>query len=219
MGEAVRTMASPAATWAIVVVATCLALFMAMAVLAANHFQIREHRRMRKLGIGSFAGDALEMEISRAWPSLSEALFEAAGAGPPAAVGAAAWTQAGYTAAGHDFPAQVPAQRREQEPAEHPAAAQRATAQYAGAPEAEAPTEPIPAQRAPAGQGMQDAAAGRHERADAGSAGEVTRPDLPAQERTGRHAMPLPAQRTGESDRAERSFAGPAPQDDDEDEQ
>ena len=35
-----------------------------------------------------------------------------------------------------------------------------------------------------------------------------TRPDLPAQEApTGRHAMP--AQRTGDADRAERSLAGP----------
>jgi len=180
MGEAVRTMASPAATWAIVVVASCLALFMAVAPIVANRFQIREHRRMRKLGIGSFAGDPLEMEINKEWPSLSETLFDAAGARPPTATGAAAWTQAGYTAAGHDFPAQ-------REPAEQPAAARQvAAARYAGAPEAEAPT----------------------------------RPDLLAQEAPGRPAVPLPAQRSGESDRAERSFAGPAPQDDDhEDEQ
>jgi hypothetical protein len=49
--------------------------------------------------------------------------------------------------------------------------------------------------------------------------GETTRPDLPAQQAPGRHAAEMPRQRTGESDRAERSFAGPAPQDDDEDEQ
>jgi hypothetical protein len=177
MLEAVRTYASPAAIWTIVVIASSLALFMAMATLAANHYQIREHRRMRKFGIRSFVGDELEMEINRAWPSLSEALFDAAGARSPAAMGAAAWTQAGYTAAGH-----------------------------AGQPEAEPPTVPIPAQRAPASQET--------------SAGEApTSPDLLAEEAPRRRAVPMPAQRTGESDRAERSLAGPAPQDDDKDEQ
>ena len=70
-------------------------------------------------------------------------------------------------------------------------------------------------------QGTQDRpAAGRHERTDDGSAGEMpTRPDLMAQETPGRPARSMPRQRTGESDRAERSFAGPAPQEDDEDEQ
>jgi hypothetical protein len=77
--------------------------------------------------------------------------------------------------------------------AEGPEAAQLAAA-YAEQPEAESPTEPIPA-------------------------AETTRPDLPAQEAPGRHAGPLPAQRSGESDRAERSLAGPAPRDEDEDEQ
>ncbi len=46
-----------------------------------------------------------------------------------------------------------------------------------------------------------------------------TRPDLLGQGAPGRNAVPMPAQCTGESDRAERSFAGPAPQDEDEDEQ
>jgi hypothetical protein len=44
-------------------------------------------------------------------------------------------------------------------------------------------------------------------------------PDLPAQQAPGRDTVQMPTQRTGESDRAERSFTGPGPQDDDEDEQ
>jgi hypothetical protein len=223
MGEAVRTYASPAATWAIVVIASGLALFMAMAALAANHFQIREHRRMRKLGIWPAPAAALDTDIdagiTNPWPPLSEALFDAAGAQPPAATEAAAWTQAGYTAAGHDFPAEIPAQR--QEPAGQPAAARQAAVAHAGAPAAEPPTVPIPAQRAPGTGAMRDVAAGRHG-PDGTPPGEMpTSPDLLAQEAPGRQAMPMPTptQRTGESDRAERSFAGPAPQEDDEDEQ
>ena len=80
---------------------------------------------------------------------------------------------------------------------------------------------PIPAATAPGPQGAEErpyAPAGRHERPAEGSPGETTRPDLPAQQAPGRHAVDMPAQRTGESDRAGRSFAGPAPQDDDEDE-
>jgi len=220
MGEAVRTYASPAATWTIVVMASSLALFMATAAMAANHFQIREHRRMRKLGIWPAPAAALDADveagITSPWPRLSEALFAAAGTRPPAATGAAAWTQAGYTAAGHDFPAQ-------REPAEQlPAAKQAVAAQYAGALEAEPPTEPIPAQRAQGARDMRETpgmqGAGQRQRAGDGSAAETTRPDLLAQEPPGRDAMPLPAQRTGESDRAERSLAGPAPRDDDEDE-
>ncbi len=80
---------------------------------------------------------------------------------------------------------------------------------------------PIPAQRAQATQNTQDAAAGRPTGPDDAATGSErpTRPDLPAQQAPGGHAAGLPAQRTGESDRAERSFAGPAPQDEDEDEQ
>jgi hypothetical protein len=206
MLEAVRTYASPAATWAIVVIATCLAVFLAMAALAANHFQIREHRRMRKLGIWPAPAASLDTDVDAAitgpWPPLSEALFDAAGVRPPTATGTAAWEQAGYTAAGHDFPVQVPAQRRE--PAEQPVRQDipgrpAAAARFAGAPDRQG--------------------AGRHEPDDT-SAGETpTSPDLLAQEAPGRRGMPMPRQRTGESDRAERSFAGPAPQDDDEDEQ
>src|ERR1700722_19010104 len=141
MSEAVRTMASPAATWVIVVVATCLALFMAMAALAANHFQIQEHRRMGRFGLWAAGDDALDAGIADPWPRLSEALMEAAGAvqpavGQPTAVEAAALWPAAQTAARQDIPGQ------RQAPVQEPAAAQ-----YAGAPEAGAPTAPIPAQR------------------------------------------------------------------------
>jgi hypothetical protein len=223
MGEAVRTMASPAATWAIVVVATCLALFMALAAMFTDLSVARQQRRERRLGIAPLGGEALDEYRTDTWPRLSQALLSAAGVERSAAAEIRTGAPAVDAAGRHH----VPAQR--QAPAEQPTPAQEpTTAQYAGAPEAEAPTQPIPAQpipaqpspaeRAPAGRGMQDAqdarGAGRHERADESAGDMPTRPDLLAQEAPGRHAVPLPSQRTGESDRAERSFAGPAPQDD-----
>ena len=217
MSEAVRTMASPAATWAIVVIATILALFMATAAFFMDLRVARAQRRERMLGIASEPGDAWAMEAGSEWPRLSQALLAAAGvrqseagqirSGPPTA-----------DAAGrHDIPAQRAAPAEQPEPAAHRAEA----AQYAADAQAEPPTVPIPAQRAQVAQGTPDAAAGRHTGPDdATMGGEMpTRPDLPAQQAPGRHAAGMPAQRTGESDRAERSFAGPGPQDEDEDEQ
>jgi hypothetical protein len=203
MSEAVRTMASPAATWAIVVIATILALFMALAAMFMDLAVARTQRRERRLGIGPEAGSAMAMAAGSQWPRLGEALFAAAGAERPAAW-AGQPAAAGDTETRHD----IPAQRAE-------------AAQYAAEPAAEPPTVPIPAQRAQAARGAQDAATGRRGRPDdAAMGGEMpTRPDLPAQQAPGRHAAGMPAQRTGESDRAERSFAGPAPQDEDEDEQ
>jgi hypothetical protein len=56
---------------------------------------------------------------------------------------------------------------------------------------------------------------GRHARDESIPQGEVlTRADLPAQEALGRHAMP--AQRTGDADRAARSHSGPGTPDDEE---
>jgi hypothetical protein len=221
MGEAVQTMASPAATWAIVVIATCLALFMATVTMFMDLSVARTQRRERMLGIGPVLDEGTQwprMTEATTWPRLSEVLLAKAGAGQPAAV--AAGTPTGEPAARHDIPAQRQAPGQQPAPARQPTAAQHGVAA-----EAEAPTEPIPAASMQGTQdtrGMQDAAAGRHERADEGSAGEMgempTRPDLMAQEAPGRHAVPMPAQRTGESDRAERSFAGPGPQDGDDDE-
>jgi hypothetical protein len=85
------------------------------------------------------------------------------------------------------------------------------------------------AERAAAGQ-KAAAARGRHAKPALDGAGDFrrdaaeahwrteapTRPDLPAQTAsTGRHAMP--AQRTGDTDRAERSLAGPDPASTDDD--
>jgi hypothetical protein len=219
MSEAVRTMASPAATWAIVVIATILALFMATAAMFMDLRVAREQRRERKLGIAPEAGSALAMAAGSQWPRLSEALLGAAGVPQSAAAQIRTGVLAADTPTRHDIPAQRAAPAEQPEPAARLAEA----AQYAAEPQAEPPTVPIPAQRAQAAQAAQgtpDVGAGRHARPDdAAMGGEMpTRPDLPAQQAPGRHAAGMPAQRTGESDRAERSLAGPAPRDEDEDE-
>jgi hypothetical protein len=204
MSEAVRTMASPAAIWAIVVVATVLAFFMATAAFFMDLSVARTQRRERMLGIEPEAGSALAMAAGSQWPRLGEALLAEAGVQQSAAAEIRSGVPAAVVATRHDIPAQ-----------------RAAAAQYAAEQEAEPPTVPIPAQRAQATQGTQDAATGRQGRPDdAAMGGEMpTRPDLPAQQAPGRRAAGMPTQRTGESDRAERSFAGPAPQDEDEDEQ
>jgi len=153
MSEAVRTMASPAATWAIVVTATILVLFMATVAMFMDLVVAREQRRERKLGIGPEPGTVgtqwPRLTEASTWPRLSEALLAAAGVPQSEVARIRTGVPAGDETAG-DAP---------------------------------------------------------------------TMPDLPAQRAPGQDAVQLPAQRTGESDRAERSLAGPGPQDNDEDEQ
>ena len=216
MSEAVRTMASPAATWVIVIAATVLALFMANAAMFMDLRVAREQRRERKLGIPPEAGDAWAMEAGSEWPRLSQALLAAAGVPRPEAAEIRTGAPAVDAAGRHDIPAQ-------RVPAEQPAfAAKRPEAGSAAGQDAEPPTVPIPAATAPGTHGPQErqyaSGGGQGRRAD-GSPGETTRPDLPAQQAPGQQAVEMPAQRTGESDRAGRSFAGPSPQDEDEGEQ
>jgi hypothetical protein len=219
MSEAVRTMASPAATWAIAVTATILALFMAMVTTFVDLRVAREQRRERKLGLGSELGTAgtqwPRLTDATMWPPMSEALLAAAGV--PAAETAEIRT--GVPAPGTAARSEIPAQRAA--PAERPEPAEPSVAaQYAAAAAEEPPTVPIPAQRAQVTREAQDVPAGRRGMPDDGTPGgdAPTMPDLPAQQAPGQAAAPMPAQRTGESDRAERSLAGPGPQDDDEDE-
>lgn len=213
MSEAVRTMASPAATWAIVVTATCLASFMATVAMFMDLSVAREQRRERRLRIAPEAGDAWAMAAGSEWPRFSEALLAAAGVPRSEAAEIRAGAPAADAAGRHDIPAQRAA------PATRQAAAQLAAA-YAAQPGAEAPTQPIPAAGAEGSQAMPYASGGRHERPGDATAGDApTRPDLPVQQAPGRDAVQMPAQRTGDSDRAERSFAGPGSQDDDEDEE
>jgi hypothetical protein len=215
MSEAVRTIASPAATWAIAVTATILTVFLATAAMFADRSVAREQRRERRLGLGPELGPAgtqwPRLTYTSMWPPMSEALLAAAGL--PA--GEAAEIRTGPPAADAAGRHDIPAQRGT--PAERSVAAQYAAAAAAEEP----PTVPIPAQRAQvmeAAQETQEVSAGQHSRRTDGTPGgdTPTMPDLPAQQAPEQAAARMPAQRAGESDRAERSFAGPAPQDDEE---
>jgi hypothetical protein len=262
MYEAVRTTASPAMIWTIVVVMTIFTAILVAAPAVADSMQRREVRRIRMtllatgpaLGAGGTTPDA------------------AVGAGPPAAAGLPSQRASRETATGQPDSRQreavppdmaaastsrtdpanpVPAQRRDTAPQPGAAAGQPPV------PDAtEAPTEPIPATRDAVAGGRQRsvpapgpraeqgpvpqqgpsvepgpmaeqgplpqnaAARGRHARGgaqpaqDAAAPGSAASPEGPARAGdAGRHAMP--AQRGGESDRAERSFAGPANSDPD----
>jgi hypothetical protein len=154
MSEAVRTMASTAATWVIAVSSTVLALFMATAAMVMDSRVARTQRMERKFGIEPEDGSALAMAAGSRWPRLSEALLAAAGVRRSEAAEIRTGVPAAADTATRD---DIPAQREE-------------AARHAAEQEAEPPTVPIPAQRA------------------------------------------------GESDRAERSFTGSTPRDDDRDE-
>jgi hypothetical protein len=191
--EAVRTSTSTFGIWAIIVVAVIVLAVWLVGVSVADNIQTRESRRW--------------------WQRLH-------GSEPETAMGSAGVSE-------------VPGQRHaDQQVAGQSAMGQQAVPGQQAVAGHEAVTEPIPAQpSAPAPETL--AVPGRHVRPtqptldgagdfrrDAAEADwrtdAPTRPDLPAQAgTTGRHA--LPTQRTGDTDRAERSLAGPdAAREDDE---
>src|SRR5579863_10214113 len=117
MSEAVRTMASPAATWTIVVIATILALFMATAAMFMDLGVARTQRRDRMLGIAPEAGDAWALEAGSEWPRLSQALLAAAGVQQSEAAQIRSGPPTADAAGRHDIPAQRAAPARQPEPA------------------------------------------------------------------------------------------------------
>ena len=101
----------------------------------------------------------------------------------------------------------------EKTPAGNPETRARGVGDAATGGQADAPTRPdLPAQ-----PGQPDLQAQPDVPAQPGQPDVPAQPGQPAQPSTGRHAMP--AQRSGDSDRAERTYAGPDAdhQDDDED--
>jgi len=250
MIEAVRTTASPAMIWTIVVVMSIFTAILTFATMVADAAQRRQARRVRM----TLLAPGPELGAGDAEP------YEAVGAGAPAAAAAAglpsqrtsqemAAGQSGprrpdtvprgmaAAGAGRTDPANpVPAQRQD---------AARQVGRPAGQPPVpdatEAPTEPIPATRdstiagrpgsvpqqgpraehgpmaepgpmAEQGPVPQSATArGRHARGGTQPAEDTAQGPAGGAAQagdSGRHAMP--AQRSGEADRAERSFTGPA---------
>jgi hypothetical protein len=191
MVEAVRTTQSTFGIWVIVAVAMISLAIWLVGVYVADSYQTRLSRQRRRTVA---PGPALN-EAGAAAPSIPGQRREA---GQPAP------ETAGQSAA---EPEAVAARGRHARPPEYYAAAiYYEVADYKAA---EKPRAGHPETRA---RSVDEAAGGRQ--ADA-----PTRPDLPAQEApTGRHAMP--AQRSGDSDRAERTYAGSdANRDDEQDDQ
>jgi hypothetical protein len=164
MVEAVRTTASPAAIWAIVIVALVVLAAWLTAVMLADRYQVRTSGRWRITGEAEPASGEIQAASGDAW--------------------------AGESLAGEDAREMPGAAARE------PVGAGGRPARDGSVSEGEIPTRvDIPAQ-------------------SAGPDAMPARPAQPQPQPARQHAMP--AQRSGDADRAERSYAGPPP---DEDEQ
>lgn len=156
MVEAVRTTASPAAIWTIVVVAVVVLVFWLTAVLLADRYQVRTSGRWRMSGEAELAAGETQAAAGNAWADESLA-GEDAGAAAREPIGARAGAASDYVTEG-EIPTRVDL-----------------PTQSAG-PDA-MPTQPV-----------------------------QVPPQAPP---TRQHTMP--AQRSGDADRAERSYAGPPP--------
>jgi hypothetical protein len=187
MVEAVRTTASTFSIWAIVAVAMVVLAVWLVGVYVADGQQTRLSRMRRRMDP---PGPVLsEAGVSAAAPSIPGQRRDA---GQPEAAPEPASASASETGA---------ARGKHARPAEYYAAADYyATADYKAA------------EKTPAGNAQTSSrAAGGTGTGGTGTGGQAdapTRPDLPAQSAaTGRHAMPT--QRSGDTDRAERTYAGP----------
>jgi hypothetical protein len=192
MVEAVRTTQSTLGIWVIIAVAMISLAAWLVGVYVADNYQTRLSRQRRRTGA---PGPVLTgAGVS---PAASSIPGQRRDAGQPEPEPAPEPT-----------PETAAARGRHARPGDYYAAADYyGTADYKAA------------EKTPAGSPETRARRGG-DAATGGQADAPTRPDLPAQPgqpSTGRHAMP--AQRSGDSDRAERTYAGPDAdqQDDDQD--
>jgi hypothetical protein len=208
MVEAVRTTQSTLGIWVIVAVAMISLAAWLVGVYVADNYQTRLSRQRRRMGApgpvltgaGVPAASSIPGQRRDAGQPEPEPAPEAA-----AARGRHARPAEYYAAA--DYYGTADYKAAEKTPAGNPETRARGAGDAATGGQADAPTRPdLPAQ-----PGQPDLQAHPDVPAQPGQ------PDLQAQPSTGRHAMP--AQRSGDSDRAERTYAGPDAdhQDDDQD--
>ena len=220
MIEAVRTTASPTAIWVIVVIMSLCTAFLVAATATADAVQKRAFRRMR-MTVRDAPGPVRSGAPLGAGEAATEPAVGAAGGAAAAAAGGLPsprtspevlagqeGSRARDAAPAGMAPAGTGTGAQRMDPANRVPAQRQDTVRQAGYGDrdsavqdaAEAPTEPIPTSER--GTPERAVARGRHAGGDQEAAADPAAP-------TGRHAMP--AQRRGESDRAERSFAGPSP--------
>jgi hypothetical protein len=223
MVEAVRTAASTLGIWVIVAVAMIVLAAWLVGIYVADNYQTRLSRQRRRMGApGPVLTDA-GVSAASSIPGQRRDAWQPEPAPEPTPETAAARGRharpADYYAAA-DYYGTADYKAAEKTPAGYPETRARGVGDAAtGGQAADAPTRPdLPAQQGqpdvPAQPGQPDLQGRPDVPAQPGQ------PDVPgqaAQPSSGRHAMP--AQRSGDSDRAERTYAGPDAdhQDDDED--
>jgi hypothetical protein len=229
MVEAVRTAASTLGIWVIVAVAMIVLAAWLVGIYVADNYQTRLSRQRRRMGAPGPGLTDAGVSAASSIPGQRRDAGQPEPAPEPTPETAAARGRharpADYYAAA-DYYGTADYKAAEKTPAGYPETRARGVGDAAtGGQAADAPTRPdLPAQPGqPDLQGQPDVPA------QPGQPDLQGRPDVPAQPgqpdvpgqaaqpSSGRHAMP--AQRSGDSDRAERTYAGPDAdhQDDDED--
>ena len=201
MVEAVRTSASTLGIWVIVAVAMISLAAWLVGVYIADGYQTRLSRQRRRTGAPGAVLTGTGVSAASSIPGQRRDAGQPEPAPEPTPETATArgrHARSGDYYAAADYYGTADYKAAERTPAGNPETRPRGVSDAETGGQADAPTRPdLPAQR-----GQPDLQA---------------QPDQPAQPSTGRHAMP--AQRSGDSDRAERTYAGPDAdhQDDDED--
>jgi len=220
MVEAVRTTASTLGIWVIVAVAMIVLAAWLVGVYVADNYQTRLSRQRRMGAPGPVLTGAGESAAASSIPGQRRDAGQPEPEPAPeptpetaAARGRHARPAEYYAAA--DYYGTADYKAAEKTPAGYPETRARGVGDAAAGGPADAPTRPdLPAQPGrpdlqaqPNVPGQRDVSAQRDVPAQSAQPGQPAQPDLPAQPSAGRHAMP--AQRSGDSDRAERTYAGP----------
>jgi hypothetical protein len=214
MVEAVRTTQSTLGIWVIVAVAMISLAAWLVGVYVADSYQTRLSRQRRRVGARGPAltgtGAAAASSIPGQRRDVGQPEPEPAPEPTPetaAARGRHARPADYYAAA--DFYGTSDYKAAEKTPAGNRETRARGVDDDATGGQADAPTRPdLPAQpRQSDPQAQPDVPGQPHVPAQSAQPGQPAQPDPSAQPSTGRHAMP--AQRSGDSDRAERTYAGP----------
>ena len=213
MVEAVRTTQSTLGIWVIVAVAMISLAAWLVGVYVADSYQTRLSRQRRRTGapgpalteagVSAAASSIPGQRRDSAQPEPESAPEPAPEPTPETAAARGRHARPGDYYAAADFYGVADYKAAEKTPAGNRETRARGVGDAATDGQADAPTRPdLPAQ---SGQSARPDVPAQSARPDVPA--QSARPGQPGQPSAGRHAMP--AQRSGDSDRAERSYAGP----------